>query len=176
MSNGGPPPVNPPDNNTANALNDIMNAGSTPVVNTIGSVIGTIADFSGAIGGIVSLVNTVIGILNPPQDPNKEVIDVVNRDFAALGASIKAQNIINRWNMTNAQLGPAETSVQGLPTLISGPPLTSFEITQTIGSCTTPLNILGLDPATGGYHPGQLSIPMKFTGPTQDCLPQLPRD
>ena len=155
MSNGTPQPP-PPDNNTANALND-SGVTNTNAVNLIGSWVGTIADWSGGFGFILTIYNAMVNLFNPDTNQvTQTIIAALNNAFAQLNAIDKAERIINRWNNVQTDIGPAESQLQGLSTLVTGLPLTPFQIFQVIGPCTTPLNDLGYD--TNGGMPAWSAV------------------
>ena len=133
-----------PDNNLANYLNDSFGVVSQNI-NTFGSVIGTIADLSGAIGGILAVVDFITSLQNSSPNPIQQIKQALQNDFAQLEAADKAQRIIDRWNSTQTDIAPAESVLESLSTLVQQLPLSPSEIATQLKSCLNAINILGYD-------------------------------
>jgi hypothetical protein len=132
-----------PSGNLANTIKDIFGKQSQ-TLNTFSNLIGTLADASGA----VSTITSVVGLFtNMGADPLQPILDVLQRDFQQLQAEQKAENIImRRTNQVNA-LAPVAAIVADLNNLINAqPPPTEFDRLTIIEKCNTALLQLGPDP------------------------------
>jgi len=128
--------------NTAALLNDIVGKNSA-AINTASDLIGTAADFSGAIGGILSVIGLLLNRGNQTQAELQDILNTIQSDFQQLGAQIKAGDIVQRLTNLVNDLSDAESASQNLTAEAeSQPPLTDAERIVQIEKCTTALNAL----------------------------------
>jgi|SRR5579863_851654 len=133
-----------PTGNTAALLNDIggFNAAG---INAVSDLIGTIADASGAAGGIFSLVTSLINLNKP--DPVLAALDAIQtaiqNDFQQLNKAVCGSQIIaSNTNLLN-QIGPPTTQLQALFAFVNANPQAA-QVVDFILPCITALNDLGL--------------------------------
>jgi hypothetical protein len=141
---GGTNPANPT-GNTAALLND-LGLGSGKVINTVSDFIGTLADASGAVGGIFSLVSALGSIGQP--DPLQEILTAlqniqseITTDFQQLEAGVTEDDLLTRNSNVQTAIAPALSSLQLVKDYI-GASVTREQALNQIEPCLTTLNTL----------------------------------
>lgn len=132
-----------PSGNIASALDDIFHVQSD-AINKISDITGAIADASGALGAIGSIVSFVVGLINSGQPDEiqaavQSIQSTINNDFAKLSAENIAYQILQRNTTLQGYISPAETQLQSLPAFINTNP-TPAQIVPYIDLCITALN------------------------------------
>lgn len=140
---------NAPTGNTATVLNDIA-TDSASATNVVSDLLGALADASGAVGGIFSVVQTLLNLGQP--DPVMVALqtlqNTIQTDFQLLNAGEEATEILQQNDNSTSYVSLAETGLDGLLGFINANP-TAAEAAAYINQwAIEPLNGLG-----GGVPP-----------------------
>jgi hypothetical protein len=134
-----------PQSNTGIALKEIFGVNSE-AVDTVGSSVGAVADWAGAIGAIVSIADLFIS----QPDPLQPILDTLKKDFAQLYADLEARQNEDDWRNLATLVKDSEGVLQTLDGLVNAqPPLTDAQRLDHIATCLAPLNAL----SDGSTHP-----------------------
>ena len=127
-----------PQSNTGVALNKVFGINSK-AVDAIGSVVGAVADVSGAVGAAVGIADLFIS----QPDPLQPILDTVQKDFAQLYAALEARQNEEDWRNLAKLVSDAEAVLETLDGLVKAqPPLTDTQRLDHIATCLPPLNAL----------------------------------
>jgi hypothetical protein len=132
--------------NIADLLKDISGS-DNKAVGLLGSFIGTLADLSGGIQAISTLVNLFAS--NDNAEILAKLSDIqtaIQRDFAALQAETRAANILSRLANLDPAIAQAQAVMDQLPDDLSQTPPVSEEYRlQQIGLCLNAVELLDQD-------------------------------
>jgi hypothetical protein len=132
--------------NSADLLKDISGS-DNKAVGLLGSFIGTLADLSGGIQAISTLVNLFAS--NDNAEILAKLSDIqtaIQRDFAALQAETRAANILSRLANLDPAIAQAQAVMDQLPDDLSQTPPVSEEYRlQQIGLCLNAVELLDQD-------------------------------
>jgi hypothetical protein len=126
--------------NLADLLNDISNKNAS-AISVVGDTIGTIADVTGVVGAITTIVSLAEGDDTPTLLQN--ILTAIQNAFQQLSVELKAENTIQRLtNLANA-LAPAQAILQTLKLSVEQqPPLTQGDRLTQIQACITAVDKL----------------------------------
>jgi hypothetical protein len=134
-----------PQSNTGIALKQVFGINSD-AADHIGSLVGAVADVSGAVGAAVAIADLFIS----QPDPLQPILDTLQQDFAQLYAILEARFNDEDWKNLAALVKDAESVLQILDGLVNAnPPLTDAQRLDHIATCLAPLNAL----SDGSTHP-----------------------
>jgi hypothetical protein len=131
-----------PSGNIANALNDIVHIKSTPVLNIISDIVGSLADASGAIGGVISLFQTLLGKPDEIMVKLNDILNAINGLVKEFRGDEKGNQILTRNTTLIGYCGSAKAKLDALQAEISANP-TPAEVVDFIGPCIEALEHLG---------------------------------
>jgi len=104
-----------PQSNTGVALNKVFGINSK-AVDAIGSVVGAVADVSGAVGAAVAIADLFIS----QPDPLQPILDTLQKDFAQLYAALEARQNEEDWRNLAKLVSDAEAVLETLDGLVKG--------------------------------------------------------
>src|SRR6516225_8805925 len=104
-----------PQSNTGVLLNEVFGTNSK-AVDAIGSVVGAVADVSGAVGAAVGIADLFIS----QPDPLQPILDTVQKDFAQLYAALEARQNEEDWRNLAKLVSDAEDVLETLDGLVKG--------------------------------------------------------
>ncbi len=125
-----------PTGNTATLLKDV-GVTNTTAINTISDLIGTAADWTGVLGGVVGIVTSLLNTGPSLSD----ILAAIQKDFQLLSAQNQASQILAQATTLNGYVAPAFTQVEGLQAEVAANP-SPAEIVSYIGPCVTALGDL----------------------------------
>lgn len=117
--------------NLANFLQDVgvKNANALKAFQGIGDFLGTVADISGVIGGVIAFGQWLLSLFNQGPDPSQRVLDAIT----ALGQFLKdvqrAEDLEAKLTNLQDELASAVTALQSLPSLAKEQ-LTEHDVTD----------------------------------------------
>jgi hypothetical protein len=142
-----------PTGNLAELLNDVSGENGKGI-NAFSSLIGTLADASGAVASIIAIVNFFGG----EPDPLQPILDALQQDFAELYARLNARWSEEDWRALANEISAAESVLEILGDLVAAqPPLTEEQRLSYIATCLVPLNALS-DASTHPPSPFFLAV------------------
>src|SRR6266403_3205566 len=116
-------------------LSDLLkgvSGSNSQAIELIGNSLGTLADLSGALGTITSVISLFISQDDNTQIQLKEIQDTLKKNFAELRADLRANNILNWENSFAEPVANARSALDTvLPALSTVPPVSNeFRLTQ----------------------------------------------
>jgi hypothetical protein len=131
--------------NYAELLQNI-GAGTGKAINTVSSLIGTVADFS-AVGAVIdAIISTIEGFLNqggPDQVATalNNINSAIQNAFRQLNKDLLANQILTRNSMINGLISNALARLQGIDASVHAqPPLSQSDIINQIKDCVAALD------------------------------------
>ena len=126
--------------NFASLLNTVTGQSST-LINEFSDFIGTLADFGGALGVIIPIIDAIISSGQPDEIAAgfQQLNETIEAVYEALGQGLNAQNILDTNQVIEDNLSQAKTNFLQLQDFIN----TNPSPTQTVlyvGQCITALN------------------------------------
>ena len=132
--------------NYSEVITDVNEADHS-ALNQFGALVGTIADFSGAIGGTLAAVQFVEGLLGSGPDKTTQLLqdirDELKQGFDKLGLDIKADELLREWDNLDMITKDAEGIYLTLTATVTDK-VDTDEIIRQIGICVTALNALSI--------------------------------
>jgi hypothetical protein len=126
-------------------LNDMGNSNTDPM-KFLGDAFGTVAQFSGYLGAAVGIVNSLMGKGDQTQIKLDQILSEIKKDFHALQAEQRAQNIVTKLTNLGDQLAAPKSILADLQNLLSlQPPLPDPDRRDKIESCYTGITALAPD-------------------------------
>jgi hypothetical protein len=139
--------------NLAELLKNVFGANGKGI-NTFSSLLGTLADASGAVASIIAIVN----LFNNSPDPLQPILDALQSDFATLYQDLEARWNEEDWKHLADEIKDFEAILQTLDGLVNArPPLTEQQRLDHIATCLAPLDALS-DPSTHPPSPFFLAV------------------
>ncbi|HXM02195.1 MAG TPA: hypothetical protein VN939_06305, partial [Chthoniobacterales bacterium] len=136
-----------PAGNTAELIQNLnlLGKGNASAINIFSSALGTLADLSGAVGGVISGIEGIVNLFTPNQQDAylAQILSEIQQYLVQMYTDIEARFQEQYWQELSNLVSASESTVQSLPNLVAAqPPLTDYDKTVQIETCLQPVNTL----------------------------------